>query len=62
MMKKKLLTLKEIHKYLIDNNYIHMSDKILIKKQILAPQESKKQTPPSLCDKPQILTDKSEIY
>jgi hypothetical protein len=39
-----------------------MSDKILIKKQILAPQESKKQTPPSLCDKPQILTDKSEIY
>ena len=61
-MKKKLLSLKEIHKYLIDNNYIHMSDKILIKKQIIAPQESKKQTASSLSNKSQILPNKGEIY
>jgi hypothetical protein len=61
-MKKKLLSLKEIHKYLIDNNYIHMSDKILIKKQIIAPQESKKQTSSSLSNKSQILPNKGEIY
>jgi hypothetical protein len=61
-MKKKLLSLKEIHKYLIDNNYIHMSDKILIKKQIIAPQESNKQTSSSLSNKSQILPNKGEIY
>lgn len=61
-MKKKLLSLKEIHKYLIDNNYIHMSDKILIKKKIISPLVCKKQTPPSLCNKPQILLNNDEIY
>lgn len=61
-MKKKLLSLKEIHKYLIDNNYIHVSDNYLIKKGIISRQDNKKQTASSLREKPQILSPNGEIY
>jgi hypothetical protein len=58
----KYKTLKEIHKYLIKNNLFHRDDDYLIKKKILLRQESKKETPSSLYEKPQILTDRGEIY
>lgn len=61
-MKKKLLSLKEIHKYLIDNNYFHKNDNYLIKKGIISEKDNKKQTASSLCEKSQILSPNGEIY
>tara|TARA_Y100000296_G_scaffold68766_1_gene82107 strand:+ start:237 stop:422 length:186 start_codon:yes stop_codon:yes gene_type:complete len=61
-MKKKLLSLKEIHKFLIDNNLFHKDFNYNNKKEQLLPQESKKQTASSLRDKSQILTNRGEIY
>ena len=58
----KYKTLKEIHKFLIDNNLFHRDENYLRKKKILLHQESDKQTSPSLHEKPEILTDRGEIY
>ena len=58
----KYKTLKEIHKFLIDNDLLHRNENYLIKKKILLRQESKKETPSSLYEKPEILTDRGEIY
>ena len=58
----KYKTLKEIHKFLIKNNLLHQSEDYLIKKKILLPKESKKQNLAHLSEKPQILTDKGELY
>ena len=58
----KYKTLKEIHKFLIDNNMLHQKENYLMNKKILLSEESKKQTDSSLCEKPQILTDRGELY
>ena len=61
-MKKKNLSLKEIHQYLIDNNYFHSSEYYLIKKGIISKKDNKKQTASSLPEKSQILSPNGEIY
>jgi hypothetical protein len=61
-MKKKNLSLKEIHQYLIDNNYFHSSEYYLIKKGIISKKDNKKQGGSSLCEKSQILSSNGEIY
>ena len=58
----KYKTLKEIHKFLIDNNMLHQNENYLMNKKILLSEESKKQTDSSLYKKPQILTDRGELY
>tara|TARA_B100000676_G_C18051005_1_gene831177 strand:- start:113 stop:304 length:192 start_codon:yes stop_codon:yes gene_type:complete len=61
-MKKKNLSLKEIHQYLIDNNYFHYNEDYLIKKGIILKKESNKEKPASLPEKSQILSSDGEIY
>ena len=61
-MKKKLKSLKEIHQYLIDNNYFHKDDYYLIKKGIISKKDNKKQPASSLYKKSQILSPNGEIY
>ena len=61
-MKKKNLSLKEIHQYLIDNNYFHKSEDYLIKKGIILRKESNKQKSASLSEKSEILSPNGEIY
>ena len=61
-MKKKLKSLKEIHQYLIDNNYFHKDDYYLIKKGIISKKDNKKQPASSLYKKSQILSHNGEIY
>ena len=61
-MKKKNLSLKEIHQYLIDNNYFHHNEDYLIKKGIILKKESNKEKPASLPEKSQILSSDGEIY
>ena len=61
-MKKKLKSLKEIHQYLIDNNYFHKDEDYLIKKGIIRKKDNKKQSGSSLCGKSQILSLNGEIY
>ena len=58
----KYKTLKEIHKFLIDNDLFHKDNDYLIKKKILLRQESNKQDFPSLSEKSKILTNRGEIY
>ena len=58
----KYKTLKEIHKFLIDNDLFHRDENYLMNKKILLSEESKKQTDSSLYEKPQILTDRGELY
>jgi len=58
----KYKTIKEIHKFLIDNNLFHRDENYLIKKKIILPKESDKENRSSLYKKPQILSDKGEIY
>ena len=61
-MKKKLKSLREIHQYLIDNNYFHKDEDYLIKKGIIRKKDNKKQTASSLPEKSQILSPNGEIY
>ena len=61
-MKKKNLSLKEIHQYLIDNNYFHYDDYYLIKKGIISHKDNDKEKPASLPEKSQILSSDGEIY
>ena len=58
----KYKTLKEIHKFLIDNNLLHQSENYLRKKEMLLREESKKQPLARLYEKPQISHHKGEIY
>lgn len=61
-MKKKLKSLREIHQYLIDNNYFHCDDYYLIKKGIISHKDNDKEKPASLPKKSQILSPNGEIY
>ena len=58
----KYKTLKEIHKFLIDNDLLHKNENFLIKKKIILPKESNKENCSSLYKKPQILSQDGEIY
>jgi hypothetical protein len=58
----KYKSLKEIHKYLIDNNLFHKDEDYLIKKGIIRKKESDKQNPAHSYEKPQILDQNGEIY
>jgi len=58
-MKKKLLSLKEIHQFLIKNNLMHKN--FNYKKQTPL-QESKKENSAHSCEKPQISDGRGEIY
>ena len=61
-MTNKNKSLKDIHQYLIDNNYFHCSDNYLINKGIIKQKDNDKQNSAHLYKKPQILNQNGEIY
>ena len=61
-MKKKLLSLKEIHQFLIKNNLFYKDFNYNKKKEQLLPKESNKENPASLYKKSQISSLNGEIY